>query len=1063
MEKQVNRASSLKLFSIAVTLAVSLFYTNTLSNALAQDTTPTDNSKLREAQTYLEKGWALKAIEAFQKILRQEPDNLDATLGLAMAEEKQGRLERAIAPYEAALKLDPKEITALTRLGYLYSLKKDTWPLAIDRLSEALTLKPNDQASRRLLGDIYAWNGRFAEAEKNYLMLLANGVEDTLLQLSLAQVMTWQERGTEALPLFAKARLKVKLDETSRYAEALATFQAKKYDEAEKAYLALINDFPTKSKLYREDLEKLKIAQADLARQELEDILTDARSNFKKGNYPEAFAGFEKVLAARDDIQVRLEYSDLLSSQPESREKALAELALIEPVTKEIEIKRANLLTIIPEKREEAFNLLIKLHGQYTEDLEIEQQLTNLLSWIEYNDIKALFASELLAHSPSATGLRPPLIRYYMKTERFAQAIPLLEAEIKENDTSVANRLYLADASAELGRPFDERINLEAVLRLDPNNAQANERLGWITLEEDRKPEKALKKFKIASQANSTAKSPRLGQANALLALNRPLEAEDRLREIGISTDAAVDDANLRVQKSLAALNVDKSLRVSVTNSIRSGSEANDVSTRSKRVNPLSTSFIQYEASTRINSNIGLDLKAKAVNLDANQLGNVSGVEGEILVKLLPRDSIQLSLGAGATVTGRPTFITRIDLQSGIRKRLYIQASHTPLTESFLSYVGIPDKETNRTVGRVMATSIGGGISLPVGKDMDFSFSTKFDRLTGKALPSNLRREFQFNLSRELKNDTALLNRFDYFRPSINILYFDFEKDLNTIKLTPTGIGEPLLLRGYFSPSSFSAPGVRLDFGLHALNERLNIVGGLGVAPQFSRGNRSQFFTPGTEIGFNTSVVGRYNFTDRFIGTLSYNFSNTGSVFRESRISLGLSINLEQIIEKPKQKLVKTEAEPVINKVVQANPTNTANIKTVSPANQNSLVAEAKTTEVKASLPTKENKPVEKVEKASVNSVNIDVTSKSLETKTVAYSVSGYTVQVGASKSEEEAKRLSEELKENGFPTGIVQVDLGGKGILYRVRVGKYQTSREAKAIAQDLTANGYDGVVTVY
>jgi len=70
-----------------------------------------------------------------------------------------------------------------------------------------------------------------------------------------------------------------------------------------------------------------------------------------------------------------------------------------------------------------------------------------------------------------------------------------------------------------------------------------------------------------------------------------------------------------------------------------------------------------------------------------------------------------------------------------------------------------------------------------------------------------------------------------------------------------------------------------------------------------------------------------------------------------------------------------------------------------------------------------------------------------------------FAVQVGASQSEAEARRLAKRHEAEG--ARVVAADLPGKGRVYRVKVGAFATRAEAERLLGDLARRGVKGFVT--
>ena len=94
-------------------------------------------------------------------------------------------LEPAIARYEAALALDPDNVTANRRLGQI-ELSRGQYGAATDHLENALAAAPWQRATRQLLGESYAINGQTELAAKLWRTM-------DLAQGQLAARLWWYE------------------------------------------------------------------------------------------------------------------------------------------------------------------------------------------------------------------------------------------------------------------------------------------------------------------------------------------------------------------------------------------------------------------------------------------------------------------------------------------------------------------------------------------------------------------------------------------------------------------------------------------------------------------------------------------------------------------------------------------------------------------------------------------------------------------------------------------------------------------------------------------------------
>jgi tetratricopeptide (TPR) repeat protein len=98
--------------------------------------------------------------------LEADPANVDALLGLATVAARSGDLPAAAGAYRRALALDPQNATALAGLA---SLASDARPEALEsQLRADLALHPESAALQLTLGNLYASQGRWADAQAAY-------------------------------------------------------------------------------------------------------------------------------------------------------------------------------------------------------------------------------------------------------------------------------------------------------------------------------------------------------------------------------------------------------------------------------------------------------------------------------------------------------------------------------------------------------------------------------------------------------------------------------------------------------------------------------------------------------------------------------------------------------------------------------------------------------------------------------------------------------------------------------------------------------------------------------
>src|SRR5688500_4286031 len=112
-----NTAISLAVGSIAVaSCSGSAVEVRWIKQALAEGRQPAD-SRVAEGDGQRARGNVGLAIEAFRKALREQPDSVDAMLGLATCYDRMGRADLSRRHYEMALAVDPANTNVYSQLA----------------------------------------------------------------------------------------------------------------------------------------------------------------------------------------------------------------------------------------------------------------------------------------------------------------------------------------------------------------------------------------------------------------------------------------------------------------------------------------------------------------------------------------------------------------------------------------------------------------------------------------------------------------------------------------------------------------------------------------------------------------------------------------------------------------------------------------------------------------------------------------------------------------------------------------------------------------------------------
>lgn len=154
-------------------------------------------------EAYL-KGDFAAARDDYQAVLREEPGNRDAHLGLASIDVRTGRLESAEARYLRLLQLDPTDSHAQAGLIALRSRRLD--PLATEsRVKNMLSADPEANVLHFTLGNQLAQQGRWAEAQLEYFKAFAAAPDNPDFAYNLAVSLDHLSKEKLALEYYRRA------------------------------------------------------------------------------------------------------------------------------------------------------------------------------------------------------------------------------------------------------------------------------------------------------------------------------------------------------------------------------------------------------------------------------------------------------------------------------------------------------------------------------------------------------------------------------------------------------------------------------------------------------------------------------------------------------------------------------------------------------------------------------------------------------------------------------------------------------------------------------------------
>lgn len=106
-----------------------------------------------------------EAQSLYKRVLQRDTRNVDALLGMGAIAEREGRIDDAMGWYQKVLEIDPKNTIAQS--AYVANVVQDD-EAGLSKLKNMLADKPNDANAHANLGNYFAEQSQWAEAQQAY-------------------------------------------------------------------------------------------------------------------------------------------------------------------------------------------------------------------------------------------------------------------------------------------------------------------------------------------------------------------------------------------------------------------------------------------------------------------------------------------------------------------------------------------------------------------------------------------------------------------------------------------------------------------------------------------------------------------------------------------------------------------------------------------------------------------------------------------------------------------------------------------------------------------------------
>ena len=164
------------------------------------------------AAAHVQTGYWRNGLSLWTHTLACTSGNWLAHKNLGSELEKQRDFDGAIAHYQQALQINPKDAQACYDWGIALAAQRK-WPEAIEQYDRALQINPDYVEAHDNLGTVLAQQGRLAEAIAHYQRALQLKPDHAKAHVNLGNVLSAQGQWTEAVEHYQRA-LQIKPDYT---------------------------------------------------------------------------------------------------------------------------------------------------------------------------------------------------------------------------------------------------------------------------------------------------------------------------------------------------------------------------------------------------------------------------------------------------------------------------------------------------------------------------------------------------------------------------------------------------------------------------------------------------------------------------------------------------------------------------------------------------------------------------------------------------------------------------------------------------------------------------------
>lgn len=472
------------------------------------------------AESYLRLGYMDRALTELEQALQESPTSVSTRLNYALALQKLGRAQQAVAEYQRVLQIDPRNITALVRwhvamitglnsnrASALEVLTRVLWLLRGEgqrhyetvarEYAQATEVYPNNADVHFSLGEIHQHSGNFDKAIDSYQLAMRDSAVEVIALVSAAQCMLTQGRPETAIPQLERAlhaarrTTPVGVEPTVWAARPredgeqhqapeveISLLLAKTYERTGKqeqmqAILRQVKQMTTSQDEVTSALAEISARQGDIegALQEYSDLVRHYRGNQQIENALSVLN--EMVRMAPKDPRAHNELADIYVKRG-MLDEGIAELRLLADIYQK------------QGKPEEAAAVIERIGNLYADAGDAEEALVNLRHAVEIDaSSMGLLRSVVgfclqLGRTEEATQYQSMIARHYFETHQVKESVAALQQLITIDRNNYEAYDMLGQTYQTVGEYEQASRVYRNLAKVNPDNPIARERLASL-------------------------------------------------------------------------------------------------------------------------------------------------------------------------------------------------------------------------------------------------------------------------------------------------------------------------------------------------------------------------------------------------------------------------------------------------------------------------------------------------------------------------------------------------------------------------------------------------------